>query len=143
MFLFSLWLVLFFVLLLIEIGTVNLVSIWFAFGALMASIVSLWSDNVTLQIIVFVVVSALVLVIMKPLVKKVRKGKIEPTNLDRVIGKIGVVTEDILPLEVGEVRIDGKNWSAVSEEPISIGQKVKILSIDGVKLNVVKIKEEL
>ncbi len=136
------WMIIFLVLLFIELVTVNLVSIWFAIGAFAAFLVTYITDMVTIQIAVFIVVSSISLILTKKIVKKIKGGKVEATNLDRVIGKIGVVTEEITKLEPGEVKVDGKKWSAVSTKKISEGSKVEILSIDGVKLNVKEIKEE-
>lgn len=138
---FTVWLCLFVLLIGIEIITINLVSIWFALGAIGAAWVSLLTENILIQILVFTFVSVSVLLIMRPMVKKISKKKV-PTNLDRVIGKIGVVTEEIKVHGVGEVLVDGKRWSAVSNKIIKNERKVKILSIDGVKLNVCEIKEE-
>lgn len=139
---FTLWLCLFVLLLGFEIITINLVSIWFALGSLSAALVSLLTDSVTVQIGVFVLVSVVVLLIMKPLINKFSKPQIIPTNLDRVIGKVGIITEDSGPLKVGEVLVDGKKWSAISAKKIKKDCHVKILSIDGVKLKVEEIKEE-
>lgn len=75
----------------------------------------------------------------KPVVNKLRKRKVQATNLDRVIGMSGVVTSPILPNEVGEVKVDGKRWSAISSDGvISDGEMVNIVRIDGVKLIVEK-----
>lgn len=136
------WLILFIVLLIIEALTINLVSIWFAIGAFFSCITSLFTSNFYIQFLVFIVVSIIVLLITKPFVKKMRKRDIEFTNLDRVIGMIGVVTSDILPLSSGEVMVDGKRWSAISNEKIVAGSKVKIKKIEGVKLIVELIKED-
>ena len=136
------WLILFVILLVIELFTVNLVSIWFAVAALAAGLVSYFMDNMMIQIAVFIIVSAISLLLNNKFVEKLRNGKIVPTNLDRVIGKIGIVTEEITKLEPGEVKVDGKRWSAISTKKIKVGRKVEILSIDGVKLNVKEVKEE-
>lgn len=138
----TLWMVVFLGLVFLELATINLVSIWFAIGALVSFIVSLYVENVTVQIAVFVAVSAVSLLLTKKIVKKLRTREPEKTNLDRVIGKIGIVTEEITKLEPGEVRVDGKKWSAISNKKIKVGSKVEILSIDGVKLNVKEVKEE-
>ncbi len=71
------------------------------------------------------------------LVKKLTNKK-ESTNLDRVIGAEGIVTEEITKLKVGEVKVDGKRWSAISNELIKVGEEVIIERIDGVKLVVRK-----
>lgn len=136
------WMIIFIVLVILELMTVNLVSIWFAIGSLAAFILSFWVESISWQIAIFVGVSFVTLLLTKGFVSKIRGGKIEATNLDRVIGKIGVVTEEITKLEPGEVKIDGKRWSAISSKKIKVGSKVEILSIDGVKLNVKEVKEE-
>ena len=136
------WMIVFLVLLFIEIMTVNLVSIWFAIGALASFILTYFIDNIAIQIGVFIVVSIISLICTREIVRQIRNHDIERTNLDRVIGKIGVVTEEITRLEPGEVKVDGKKWSAIANKKISVGSKVEILSIDGVKLNVKEIKEE-
>ena len=104
------WIVLFLVLLLIELATVNLVSIWFAIGSLAAFI--------TL-----------------PIVRKFKsKEKIIPTNLDRVIGKEVDVVKEIKPNHYGEVEVFGTVWTATSKDTFKVGEKAKVVKMDGVKL---------
>ena len=136
------WMIIFIILILIELCTVNLVSIWFAVGSLASFILSFWVSDITWQIAMFVGVSFISLLLTRKIVQKLRGGKIIRTNLDRVIGQIGIVTEEITKLEPGEVKVDGKKWSAISSKKINVGSKVEILSIDGVKLNVKEVKEE-
>ena len=136
------WLILFVILLVIELFTVNLVSIWFAVGALVTALVSYFIDSMIIQIVVFILTSIIALLITKPVIEKLRKCKVIPTNLDRVIGKVGIVTEEITKLEPGEVKVDGKRWSALSTKKVKVGSKVEILSIDGVKLHVKEIVEK-
>jgi len=137
-----LWMIIFIALIILELSTVNMVSIWFAIGALSSFILSFWITDLTWQILTFIIVSLISLLLTRGFVRKVRGKKPEATNLDRVIGKIGIVTEEVEKLEPGEVKVDGKRWSAISTEKIKVGSKVEILSIDGVKLNVKEIKEE-
>lgn len=138
----TIWLIVFLALVFLELATINLVSIWFAIGALVSFIISLYVENMTAQIAAFIAVSIISLLLTKKIVSKVRCKEPEKTNLDRVIGKIGVVTEEVTKLEPGEVKVDGKKWSAISTKKIKVGSKVEILSIDGVKLNVKEVKEE-
>ena len=135
------WLVLFVILSLFELATVNLVSIWFAIGAIITTFVSLVTDNVMIHLAVFTIASILLLLLTKPFVKKIKKREVVPTNLDRVIGKVGVVTEKVLQDGIGEVKVLGKKWSAYSDKEIKENIKVKVLSINGVKLKVEEIKE--
>ena len=136
------WITTFVILAIMEMMTINLVSIWFAVGALTAAVVSLFIEDSVIQIGVFVITSAISLAITRPIVNKIKNKKIIPTNLDRVIGKVGIVTEEITRLEPGEVKVDGKRWSAISTKKIEVGRNVEILSIDGVKLHVKEVKEE-
>lgn len=135
------WLIFFIILVIIELITINLVTIWFAFGALVTSLVSLYTTDTVILLAVFTLVSLLLLLITKPVVKKLKVKKVVATNLDQVIGKTGVVTEPIAKDKIGEVKVLGKRWSAYSDREISKDKKVKILSISGVKLKVEE-KEE-
>ncbi len=139
---FMFWLLLFITLIIVEIVTINLVSIWFAIGALSSCIVSLFTDNVYIQFLIFTIVSMISLIITKPLMKKIKNKEHIATNLDRIIGKVGIVTLDIIPNSIGEVKVDGKKWSAISKSKILAGSTVKIIKIDGVKILVEECKED-
>ena len=132
------WFIAFIVLLAIELVTVNLVTIWFAIGAVAAIITTIFTDSILIQCIVFTIVSVISLLITKPLIKKFKKFDVEPTNSDRVIGKVGEVTKKIDKNKYGEVKVYGNTWTAYSKEVIEEGERVKVLSIDGVKLVVEK-----
>ena len=122
----------------------QLVSIWFAAGALAAAVFSLFSDNLLMQLLVFFAVSAICLLITRPLASKVVEVKKIPTNADRLIGKTATVTEDIDPITgKGRVVVTGDSWSAVTPDDTALtkGSTVQILKIDGVKLVVEPIKE--
>lgn len=136
------WVIAFLGLLLVEIFTVGLVSIWFAVGALAALISTFFTDSVAIQTIVFVVVSLVTLVSTKPLVKKFKVNKFEPTNSDRVIGKIAEVTKEISADNYGEVVVFGTEWLAASRKKIKVGTKVVVKSIEGNKLIVEEEGEE-
>lgn len=132
------WFGIFAILLVIEMLTVELVTIWFAFGAVAAIVCSFFTESVIIQLVVFLITSIMALVIMKPILKRFKSFDVTPTNLDRVIGKVGKVTKAIELDKYGEVKVLGNVWTAVAKEYIAEGEKVKILSIDGVKLIVQK-----
>lgn len=121
-----------------EAVTVGLVTIWFAVGALAALISSLFGGPLWLQILLFIVVTAVTLVTTRPIVKKYfGKNSHKATNADMVIGKEAHVTEAINNLKgTGAVRCMGKEWSARSEngEEIGEGEIVIAVKIEGVKL---------
>lgn len=124
--------------LLCEGFTTQLVSIWFAVGALCAAVSSLITSSVLVQVIVFIVVTCGTLIATKPLVDKYKKGhKDVKTNSDRLIGQTGVMLTDIDTLEaVGQVKVSGEVWTAKLKNPTPVKKddKVKILAIEGVKM---------
>lgn len=128
-----LWLLVIIVLSIIEASTANLVCIWYIVSAILTLIASLFIDNALIQFAIFVLIGTILLLSTKNLIKNKLVSK-EKTNLDRIIGARGVVTEDIEDLVIGEVLVDGKKWSAISDSPIKKGEKVKIVKIEGVKL---------
>ncbi len=133
-----LWLVIVVLLTVIEVSTINLVSVWFIVSALVSLFMSFIVDSFYIQFAVFVCLGLVLMLITRPiLVKKLARRKV-PTNFDRVIGMEGVVTEEITKFKMGEVKVDGKKWSAVSEEKIEVGEHVIVEAIDGVKLVVRK-----
>ena len=101
------WLIVLAVCLVIEIATYGLVTIWFAGGALVTFFVSLLTDNLAVQIVIFLVVSLIMLIFTRPIAMKLVNGKRTRTNVDSVIGKICKVTETIdnfnVALEVDNV----------------------------------------
>lgn len=133
------WFILFVIFVAAEIVTAGaLVSIWFCFGALAAMFAAMAGMSFTIQMVIFIAVSVVLLIFTKPFAKKLLNGKIEATNAPALIGKYGIVTEEINNIEaVGAVKIDGKIWTARSSderEIIKEGAEVKILDIQGVKL---------
>ena len=136
------WLVLVIVLSFVEIATVSLVSIWFVASGIVAMILSFFIEDTAIITTIFILLGIFLLVISRPIVNKLRSKDNEKTNLDRIIGETAIVTEDIKKNEVGEVKVDGKRWSAISKEKCLKGDTVKILKIDGVKLIVEKESEK-
>lgn len=133
------WFILIVIFVVAEIVTAGaLVSIWFCFGALAAMFAALAGMSFTIQMVIFIAVSVVLLIFTKPFAKKLLNGRIEATNAPALIGKYGIVTEEINNIEaVGAVKIDGKIWTARSSderEIIKEGAEVKILDIQGVKL---------
>ena len=138
---FYFWLLIILFLGTLEVITINLVSIWFVISALCSLILSFFLDNFTIQFAVFVLLGIILMLLTKrPLEKKLVK-KPEKTNLDRVVGMKGIVSENIDEMKTGEVKVDGKSWSAISSVPIEKGSIVKVLKIKGVKLEVERWEE--
>lgn len=139
------WLIVLAVLVFIEIITLGLTTIWFAGGALVAFIISLFYDNLLLELILFLVVSMALLYFTRPVVLKYFNPKRTKTNYEGVIGKEALVIATIDNFNAtGQVVVDGQEWSARSLEGIVLekGTKVIIQGISGVKLMVTEFKEE-
>ena len=131
------WLVLTVVLLLAEAATVTLISLWFAAGALAAMAMALVGGGIWLQVLAFLVVSAVALTALRPLTRKYLTPKLTATNIDSVIGSVGIVTATIDNIgATGQVKLNGMEWSArsTSGESIPAGIKVRVDKIEGVKV---------
>ena len=123
----------------IEGATVGLVSIWFTLGALAALLVSLFLDSVLIQLVVFVIVSGLAIVLLRPLARKYLTSKPEPTNADRVVGQTVLVTEEINNLRgTGAVKVRDLEWTAhgPDDRVIPVGTTVVVDSIEGAHVTV-------
>ena len=135
-----LWLIVLVAAIVIESMTMGLTSIWFGGGALTAMIVELLNGSISLQIIVFLIISLILLFYTRPIAVKHFNQKREKTNLDSVIGKTAVVTIPIHNLkESGQVMLEGKEWTARSTDSSKQIEKdalVKVVAIRGVKLMV-------
>lgn len=118
--------------------TVQLVSIWFVIGSVAALAAALFGAGMPLQVIIFIAVSVAALIVTRPLVKKKLHTNAVKTNADRCIGAEGVVVEEINNLlETGQVKADGKIWTARSDKNDVVIPKnsvVLIQRIEGVKL---------
>ena len=115
----------------------HLVSIWFAIGSLAALVVYALHGAYWLQILVFVLVSLALLVGLWPLTKKFLNPKVVATNIDSVVGSIGVVTSPIDNIEAhGQVKLNGMEWTARSSsgDPIPEHTRVRVDKIEGVKV---------
>ena len=131
------WLVIAVVLGIFEAATVALVSIWFAIGAVAAMVPGYFNAPFWVQILVFILVSALCFVFTRPFFKKIIRVNKQPTNVDRLVGQEGVATDDIENIECrGKVFISGLTWSARSEtgELIPQGAVVTVKKIEGATL---------
>ena len=120
-----------------EAATVTVVALWFAAGALAAMAAALLGGGIFLQTGVFLAVSAAALTALRPLVRKYLTPKLTATNIDSVIGSIGIVTADIDNIVAsGKVKLNGMEWSARSSsgEPICQGTRIRVDRIEGVKV---------
>lgn len=135
------WIIVLVAAILVEAATAALISIWFAAGSVAALIAAALGAPWIVQLILFVVFSAILLIFTRPLVKKLFPKKFIPTNSDSYAGKTAVVVEDIDSARgLGRVKFNGVDWIAVTEkeELIPKDTVVRIMAVKGAKLLVEK-----
>ena len=132
------WTVLAVALAIVEMATAQMISIWFAGGAVGALIAQLCGANIYVQMIVFIAVSVILLAATRPFVRKFRANQEEQkTNVDGLIGKQAVITTDVNNLsETGALKLNGVDWAArsVDNSVIEKGTVVTVERVEGVKL---------
>ena len=136
------WLVLFVILLIIEIFTMGLTTIWFAGGAIIAFVLAYVGFGAPMQIIVFLLASIILLVLTRPIAVKFFNKERQRTNAESLIGQKAVVIEKIDSIHgLGRAEVNGMEWAAKTEAldcVIDVGEIVIIDGIQGVKLIVRK-----
>jgi len=140
----TMWLILCGLCLIIEIFTVSFLMFFPGVGAFLAFLAALLGANITIQSIIFVASSAIMVIFVRPLVTKLFKTKDVAMNSNALIGKSGIVLKDIQGDDkVGQVKVAGEIWSAICKENTQIekGSKITVLEISGVKLVVKGISE--
>lgn len=132
------WLAILIILVVIEIFTLGLTTIWFAGGALVAILVAALGGPVWLQIIIAAVVSAVLLFFTRPIAMKYFNRDRERTNAESLVGRQAIVISEINNLQgIGQVTINGMEWTARSimdDHIIEPGEVVIVRGINGVKL---------
>ena len=143
----SFWLITAGVFFFIELSTSGFLVFWLGLSALLSMIVSFFTASIAIQTIVFVATSILLIVSTRPLLNKLFKLKdnsLIPTNIYSIIGKKGIVIEDINHIDyTGKVKVAGELWSAISDENIRKDTHIEVTEVDGVKLKVKPLKEEV
>ena len=138
-----LWLFVAGIMSILEAITLGLTCIWFAGGAVGASIAAMLGAPVVIQIIVFLIISIVLLAVTRPIAKKRFNAKVERTNVEAIPGKEGIVENEIPVYGSGQVRVGGKMWTAVSPgNKIAEGSIVIVKDVRGVTLTVEEKKSE-
>lgn len=139
------WVVVAIVFGIIEALTMGLTTIWFCGGAVVAALVAMVGAPLGVQFALFLIVSIVLLYFTRPIAQRKLNVAVERTNSDALIEQIGFVTETIEPFSTGQVKIQGKEWTAIAENREQVMEKdlkVIVRSIEGVKLVVVPATEQ-
>jgi membrane protein implicated in regulation of membrane protease activity len=137
-----LWVIILVGTLIVEVVTFgNLISVWFSIGALAAYFAYLMGLSFPVQLAVFIVVSILSLLAVRPLAANYFRGNIVATNADRIIGQHTTLVKAVKSNEWGEVNVYGTVWSVaeLSNRPLDAGTIVEVVAIEGAKLIVKKV----
>ena len=128
------WLILLVAFIVAEAATAALVSIWVCAGAAAALLLSAFVPNVLAQTAVFLVVSLVCLVLMRPLVRKKDAKAAVPTNADRNVGQTAEVIAAVEPARPGRARLSGVDWAARCDVPLAEGQLAEVVAVEGTTL---------
>lgn len=137
------WSIIIIVFVVIELLTIQLVTIWFAFGAFASLILETLGMSFNMQIIAFLVVSVISLIVTYPLLKKFKKSETLPLNADMLVGECGVViSEKIDEKTFGQVKVKTQIWSALTNDGVILhNEEIIVKNIEGAHL-VVSRKED-
>lgn len=124
----------------IELASAGLWFLWLALAALLTALGAKigWLVSIQAQLLVFSVFTLAFIVFTRPLALRFLETKDTPSNVNALIGQHGVVTKTIMPFEYGQAKVNGEIWTATAEEEIDADVRVRVIGIQGVKLQVEK-----
>jgi membrane protein implicated in regulation of membrane protease activity len=129
------WLAAAVIFIVVEIFAPGFIFACFVVGSIAAGITALFTDSYLIQGAVFAVVSLVLIPLTRPLANKITKPSPELSNVDRLIGRTGHVKNEVSET-AGQVVVDGQVWQARAKNVIAVDRKIKVLSIEGARLNV-------
>ncbi len=133
------WLAAVVIFLILELMTPTLIFACFVVGALVSGVYSLFDPSgYYWQIGVFIGVSVILLPLTRTLAKRITKPSPQKSNVDALIGKIGMVTKIIDPDLGGQVLLEGETWRATADEKIESNSKIEVIAVTGTRVHVKK-----
>lgn len=134
------WLIVGLVLLILELFTTTFFLMWIGAGALVAALAAIWIEPAWIQWLIFAVVSAALLWATRRLARSIHARVTVPSNVDQIVGQVGVVLEAIDPDQnTGRIRVGSEEWRARSETRIPQGVRARVESVQGTTLRVVQV----
>ena len=124
----------------IEIFTVGFWFLWLAIAGVIVALLVQFGllPALEIQLLVFALFTLLLIVFTRPLVVKFVKSNDKVSNVKALIGQHGITLTSIVPMQFGQVKVNGEIWTAVAEEELEENTRVEVMGIDGVKLMVKK-----
>ncbi len=130
----ALWIIVGLVLAALEMVVPGFILIWFGVAGVVTGILAFFIKNAYWQIGIFVGLSALLVVLARPISRRLTKRQSEPVGATRLAGVEARVLRDISPPEFGRVKVAGEEWRAEAKEPIPAGSAVRVVRVEGTHL---------
>ena len=130
------WIIAGILMIIIEILTPTFFIMWFGIGAFSASVVAYFNLSWVYQILTFLIVSTVLVILTRPIAKRITGPSPRKIAIDEIVGKVGIVLEDVDFEKGGIVKVGSDTWRAVVEKDVRIpkGSKIKVLRVEGTKL---------
>ena len=137
-FMFYIWLAIIILLTIVEILTVNLTTIWFVTSAIISLILTFFVDSFAIQFAVFIILGIILLITTRPTLLKLVAKYRQKKDVNHLIGMRGYIVSPISQNQLGEVKVNGRNWLAWSDENIDLDTYVTVVEINDHKIKVIK-----
>lgn len=124
----------------IEIFTAGFWFLWLAIAGVVVALLVQFGllPSLELQLLIFALITLLLIIFTRPLVMKFVKSNDAVSNVKALIGQHGITISRIVPMQFGQVKVNGEIWTAISEEELEENTRIEVIGIDGVKLLVKK-----
>jgi len=120
----------------IEIFTAGFWFLWLAIAGVVVALLVQFGllPSLELQLLIFALITLLLIIFTRPLVMKFVKSNDAVSNVKALIGQHGITISRIVPMQFGQVKVNGEIWTAISEEELEENTRIEVIGIDGVKL---------
>lgn len=124
----------------IEIFTVGFWFLWLAIAAVVVALLVQFGllPTLEMQLLIFAIFTLLLIIFTRPLIMRFVKSNDKVSNVKALIGQHGITITPIVPMQFGQVKVNGEVWTAIAEEELEENTRVEVIGIDGVKLLVKK-----
>ena len=124
----------------IEIFTVGFWFLWLAIAAVVVALLVQFGllPTLEIQLLIFAIFTLLLIIFTRPLIMRFVKSNDKVSNVKALIGQHGITITPIVPMQFGQVKVNGEVWTAIAEEELEENIRVEVIGIDGVKLLVKK-----
>lgn len=124
----------------IEIFTVGFWFLWLAIAAVAVALLVQFGllPTLEIQLLIFAIFTLLLIIFTRPLIMRFVKSNDKVSNVKALIGQHGITITPIVPMQFGQVKVNGEVWTAIAEEELEENTRVEVIGIDGVKLLVKK-----